>query len=97
MTELQWLIHMLTKQKLPNALKDLFIERIGEVEANLVPKAHGTRPASQMQRPMDQPVQDINTIAQTQAAAAALESRQLAIKIANSGKPEPGRTSPRKF
>lgn len=35
MTELQWLIKMLTQQKLPSGLKDLFIERIGEVEAQL--------------------------------------------------------------
>lgn len=32
MTELQWLIKMLTKEKLSTHLKDLFIERIGEVE-----------------------------------------------------------------
>lgn len=38
MTELQWLIKMLTTHKLPNALKDLFIERIGEVEATLSSK-----------------------------------------------------------
>jgi hypothetical protein len=44
MSELQWLIRMLTKEKLSPHLKDLFIERIGEVEANLVPKAHGARP-----------------------------------------------------
>jgi len=35
MTELQWLIKMLTQEKLSAKLKDLFIERIGEVEAKL--------------------------------------------------------------
>lgn len=104
MTELQWLIQMLTKQKLSSPLKDLFIERIGEVESNLVPKAHGTMASSiphastfgyggsgtLIQNP-------VNQIAQTPAAAAALQQREEAIKAANSGKPEPGRTSPRKF
>jgi len=103
MTELQWLIKMLTKEKLSSHLKDLFIERIGEVEANLVPKAHAARPVNFIsQAPSTQKLlDDIATqpviIAQTPTAAAALESRQTAIKIANSGKPEPGRTSPRKF
>lgn len=40
MTELQWLIKVLTQQKLSNTLKDLFIERIGEVETRL----QGVRP-----------------------------------------------------
>ena len=35
MTELQFLITLLTKHKLPNGLKDVLIERMGEVEANL--------------------------------------------------------------
>jgi hypothetical protein len=39
----------------------------------------------------------IPTIAQTQATANALHQRAEAIKIATSGKPEAGRTSPRKF
>ena len=63
MTELQWLIKILTQQKLSTAMKDLFIERIGEVEANLIPKAHGTRPminsmaqAASTQRILDEPI-----------------------------------------
>lgn len=97
---------MLTKHKLSSALKDLFIERIGEVEANLVPKAHGSRPvvnagpvqAASTQKLLDEMAAQTGVpIAQTPQAAAALESRQLAIKVATSGKPEPGRTSPRKF
>jgi hypothetical protein len=44
MTELQWLIHMLTKQKLSAAVKDMFIERIGEVEATLVRAPGMVRP-----------------------------------------------------
>lgn len=35
MTELQWLIKILTQSKLSPALKDMFIERIGEVESKL--------------------------------------------------------------
>lgn len=61
MTELQWLIQILTKQKLSSAMKDLFIERIGEVETNLVPKAHMsasssiTAQAPSTQRLLDEP------------------------------------------
>lgn len=43
MTELQWLIKMLTKKKLSPALKDMFIERIGEVEASLIPRSSNGR------------------------------------------------------
>ena len=35
MTELQFLIKILTTQKLSPALKDMFIERIGEVESQI--------------------------------------------------------------
>lgn len=35
MTELQWLIKILTQTKLAAPLKDIFIERLGEVEAQL--------------------------------------------------------------
>lgn len=115
MTELQWLIKILTQHKLPNILKDLFIERIGEVEINLVPKAHGSRPivnfgpvttssqAPSTQKILDEMAQETEVQSQslptahTPAAAAALRSRQEAIKAAASDKPEAGRTSPRKF
>lgn len=109
MTELQWLIKMLTKHKLPASLKDLFIERIGEVEASLSRPALPRAPIITGQAPSTQRLlEDMATqtghtvimptqIAQTATAAAALESRSLAIKQAASGKPEPGRTSPRKF
>lgn len=109
MTELQWLIKMLTKEKLPNSLKDLFIERIGEVEASLSrpaqvrPMPIQTGQAPSTQRLLDEMAYQTGAavpampVAQTAAAAAALESRNLAIKQAASGKPEVGRTSPRKF
>ena len=45
MTELQWLIKMLTQHKLPASLKDLFIERIGEVEMSLSKPEAPARPA----------------------------------------------------
>jgi hypothetical protein len=107
MTELQFLIKILTQHKLSSSLKDLFIERIGEVEASLsrpalprvLPIQTGQAPSTQ--RLLDQMALDtgapVPVIAQTVQAAAALESRSLAIKQAASGKPEPGRTSPRKF
>jgi hypothetical protein len=94
-TELQFLIRILTKEKLSAKLKDLFIERIGVVETNLVPKAHGSRPIVNFGPVTTATMPD--AIAQTPAAAAALESRNLAIQQATSGKPEAGRTSPRKF
>ena len=49
---------------------------------------------SQDQLPPPQPV---TIVAQTPLAAAALQSRQDAIRVATSGKEERGRTSPRKF
>jgi hypothetical protein len=109
MTELQFLIKILTQQKLSSALKDIFIERIGEVEASLsrpapqIPRPTITGQAPSTQRLLDEMATQTGhavitgPIAQTTAAAAALESRSLAIKQAASGKPEPGRTSPRKF
>jgi len=109
MTELQFLIKILTQQKLSSSLKDIFIERIGEVEASLSrpaqvlprPPVNQTGQAPSTQRILEQMAQDpaaaMAAVAQTPMAAAALESRQLAIKQAASGKPEPGRTSPRKF
>lgn len=53
MTELQWLIKMLTQHKLPPSLKDLFIERIGEVETIL------SRPTGRLDRgnPIGIPIQ----------------------------------------
>jgi hypothetical protein len=112
MTELQWLIKILTKHKLSSAMKDLFIERIGEVEARMSPQMvrRETNPMNPLAPQQSASTQRILNemasegilaspaqIAQTPSAAAALESRQLAIKQAASGKPEPGRTSPRKF
>lgn len=111
MTELQWLIKILTQQKLSSSMKDLFIERIGEVEAILSSQRGPARPmplpplgqqAVSTQKIIDGMVYPTEgsipqVIAQTPATAAALESRQQAIKIATSGKPEAGRTSPRKF
>ncbi len=43
------------------------------------------------------PVSPVAVVAQTPATAAALADRQAAISSAVSGKPEKGRTSPRKF
>jgi len=109
MTELQWLIKMLTKQKLSAGMKDLFIERIGEVEASLVkvpavmPRPPIGTQAPSMQRAIEEMAYQTSTstipdvIAQTPQAVAALQARENAIKQATSGVPEPGRKSPRKF
>lgn len=59
MTELQWLIKVLTQQKLSNTLKDLFIERIGEVETRL----QGVRPVL---GPTPQPLSPTNQAPSTQ-------------------------------
>jgi len=110
MSELQWLIKMLTEHKLSSSLKDLFIQRLGEVEAALSSRGparpivnFGPVQAASTQKLLDDMATQTGSsvipphIAQTPATAAALEARQTAIKIATSDKPEPGRTSPRKF
>lgn len=56
MTELQWLIQILTKQKLSSSLKDMFIERIGEVELSLSKPT--IRPAINVQAPSMQRILD---------------------------------------
>lgn len=103
MTEIQWLVDIMLHHKLPEAVKEKFISRIGEVEANyskpvvrpIPPPMHAQTPSTQ--KILDEMAQDTIQVAQTPAVAAALQSRQEAIKQAASGKPEPGRTSPRKF
>lgn len=106
MTELQWLIKLLTQHKLSPSLKDLFIERIGEVEASLhkqVPRPLQpiTMQAPSTQRLLEEMAQQtgsevpVNNGIATPAAAQALAARQDAIRSA--AKTEPGRTSPRKF
>jgi hypothetical protein len=104
-TEIQFLINLLLEHKLPEAVKNLCITRIGEVEASLnIPKPAGRSPTTQQgiiqgtDRSIDppQPVSK-ESIAQTPAAAAALQARQNAINAAMSDKPLAGQTSPVKF
>lgn len=120
MTELQWLIKMLTQHKLPKGVKDLFIERLGEVEKNFIPPSSNGRtpgfgpgnigsipvggtnqaPSTQaalMRQMHESPIEPPAAVAQTPGAAQALQARHQAIAQQVSGKPEPGRTSPRKF
>jgi hypothetical protein len=62
MTELQWLIHMLTKQKLAPKIKDMFIARIGDVEQRLSPQRPAVNPlvqAPSAQRLLDQQVNPV--------------------------------------
>ncbi len=56
-----------------------------------------TRHPDLVTTPVTGPLPPVAVIAQTQAAATALASRESAIASGRSGKPEPGRTSPRKF
>jgi hypothetical protein len=96
MTEIQWLCDLLLNCKLPKKAKERFIARIGEVESKLSPQPHVK--TNLVQSRIDQAMnQQVDQVAQTAIAQKALEDRQLAIKVAASGKPEPGRTSPRKF
>lgn len=104
MTELQWLIRLLTKEKLTASIKDLVIERIGVVESLLIqapvirsnPNLGVVKQAPSTQKLLEEMEQEHPAqIAQTQAAAQALQARQQA--IASAGKTEPGRISPRKF
>lgn len=57
----------------------------------------GMAQAVQMSMPAPPEPQPVAVVAQTPAAAAAMNDRQNAIAQAISGKPEKGRTSPRKF
>lgn len=107
MTELQWLIRLLTKEKLTASIKDLVIERIGVVESLLIqapvirsnPNFGVVKQAPSTQKLLEemgqQTAEQALIGAQTQAAVQALQARQQA--IASAGKTEPGRISPRKF
>ena len=107
MTELQFLIDLLLNHKLPAQTKKAVAARIGQVEASYgtVPPSgivHTPKQAPSTQRILDQMEAPELPPPTTAAAAQALQARADAIKKAvNSGpfqaKPEPGRTSPRKF
>ncbi len=104
MTEIAWLVQFMFAHKLPIKAKDDIVARIGEVESLLSSKqGPQARPvnvgiqAASTQRILDEAAQEGVIIAATQATAQALAARQQAINIATSGKPEAGRTSPRKF
>lgn len=116
MTELQFLIDLLLNHKLPPATKKLLAARIGEVEGRYQPqapqpwvgnaRANPSAQAPSTQKILDQMAMEVNppenAVATTPAAAAALQARADAIRLATQsqplrGKPEPGRTSPRKF
>ena len=105
MTELQFLIDLLLNHKLTASTKKLISERIKVVESELTTKSqHRPMAPSSAQAPSTQRILDEMTQPEpvTQAAAQALQSRSAAIKKAIDsgpfgGKPEPGRTSPRKF
>lgn len=43
MTEIQWLVDVMLNHKLSESVKQKFIARIGEVEANLIPRSSNGR------------------------------------------------------
>lgn len=112
MTELQFLLDLLLNHKLTASTKKIVAQRIGDVEATFtfaprpiyLPPPSAQAPSTQ--KLLDQIAADAAPIEipppTTPAAAQALQARSAAInRAANSdpfrGKPEPGRTSPRKF
>lgn len=109
MSELSFLLTLLLDHKLSTEVKGLIKERIKEIEFKpqinqaapvLAQKAilSGQAPstiANLMKEPSAQANPEM--IAVTPAASQAMASRQEAIALAMSGKPEKGRQSPRKF
>lgn len=93
MTELQWLIKMLTQHKLPGPVKDLFIERIGEVEASYskAPKPIYQEPrvyGSTMQAPSTQKILDaqqvlVETGSNTQQRARIIVPQEVTTSVGN--------------
>ena len=106
MTELQFLIDLLLNHKLSAKTKQAVADRIGEVESKYAFQTpRSLQPAVQapsMQKVLDE-MEALNPPQPTtQAAAQALQARADVIRKAASAdpfrsKPEPGRTSPRKF
>jgi len=108
MTELSFLLDLLLNEKLSVEVKTKITERIRDIESRMSvsPNFKPNIVANSVQAPSTQKILDemaMNPVPvepqqpSSVAAAQALASRQAAIMIAASGKPEPGRTSPRKF
>lgn len=99
--------------KMPKSAKTSIRERIKHIQTNIsspqktqismgaIPAHLAGQSASTIANLMKEPASVEPTVpfvvAATAATAQALEQRQRAIQIAQSGKPEAGRTSPRKF
>jgi hypothetical protein len=111
-SELSFLMDLFLNDEVPSPIKKQVADRIREVEEALikppvtvnthfVPRetTHGVVQSASMQRIIeahpDVPV--VQAIPVTPAAAQALAARQAAINSGMKEKPEPGRTSPRKF
>lgn len=105
MTELTFLVELLLNHRLQKPTRDAVATRIKEVEEAIahLPPQSPVRPNPIVSsrdvaaRHPEMAPEPVLAIAQTPAAAAALNSRAEAIQSAMSGKPEKGRTSPRKF
>lgn len=106
MSELSFLLDLLLNEKLSIKVKTKLTERIKEIESRMgqPPIVHRIIPSAQApstQKILDEMAMNPQPVeapqANTFATAQALQSRQQAIAIAASGKPEAGRSSPRKF
>ena len=112
-TELTFLLTLLLEHKLTQPTKKLITERIKVVEAQynaqpqqpvkrIAPSGPVQSPSTQAMLDRDGPITTPQIVAQTPETAQALVKRQQVIQAAANAdpfgsKPEPGRTSPRKF
>lgn len=105
MTELSFLLDLLLNDKLSIIVKRKLTDRIKEIELRMIPSSVSVVP-KMAQAPSTQKILDEMAMhplptdppqPQNAATAQALNSRQEAIRIAASGKPEVNRSSPRKF
>jgi hypothetical protein len=107
MSELSFLIDLLLNERLSGAVRAKIAERVKVVESQMITQksiiplpispaqAQGQSPSTiaAMARHAQEPAPIVNS----PAAQAALQNREIALAESMSGKPPPGRTSPRKF
>lgn len=111
MTELSFLLELFLDPECPCNMRDKLVARIREVETTLTTPTivHRTSTGTTLSQAQTKyelgnvshgtvgNVVPIEQVAQTQAAAAAIASREQAIADSISGKIDKGRGSPRKF
>ncbi len=92
MTELTFLLDLLLNHKLPKPTQLAIKDRIGDIDSSRQAPALDRKPNATLL-----PQKPVEVVAHTQAAAQALLARESLLANAGNEKPEPGRTSPRKF